>query len=287
MLSPSQPPLLRDLWSPLCPSGFLGFNERIFVVLMAYIDESYTGKAEPITFGLNCVYSSGADWFWITNEWQKVIQRKNGELLSAGRKIITRVRAADLNNYQGDFEEWCGDERTEFIQNLIHKALNGNFLSSVGFTANLQELGTIWPETKYEGVITHSYDMMLQLIMKRLAEYIPEQFGAGESVSLIHDRCPYDGVLLATFNKVLHSKPEWKSLFTTIAPKGWEHCVALQPADFIAYEAMKETNRLRPSEKQRDRRQSLSAILGLPHVMAICEEILPEQFREWRDAAQV
>ncbi len=45
-------------------------------MLTGYIDESYTGENAPVTFGLTCVYSTWENWFWIANEWKKVIDAK-------------------------------------------------------------------------------------------------------------------------------------------------------------------------------------------------------------------
>ena len=34
-----------------------------------------------------------------------------------------------------------------------------------------------------------------------------------------------------------------KSMFTTLAPMGWEDCIPLQPADLVAYEAFRDMKR--------------------------------------------
>jgi hypothetical protein len=80
-------------------------------------------------------------------------------------------------------------------------------------------------------------------------------------------------VLLAGFKNYLEKRPESKSIFASIAPMGWEDCIPLQPADFVAYEAMKETHRHRPGQKARERRKSLTAFLDLPDSGASCDEI--------------
>jgi hypothetical protein len=42
-----------------------------------------------------------------------------------------------------------------------------------------------------------------------------------------------------------------RNRFTTIAPKGWEDCVLLQPADLIAYENFKIIERNHASQQRR------------------------------------
>jgi hypothetical protein len=251
-------------------------------MLTGYIDESYTGENEPVTFGLNCVYSTYHAWFWMEVGWNKVIAAKNKQLIAAGRKPIHRYHSKEISNFENDFEGWDGDERTEFTQYLLSHGINGNFIQSYGLTANLKEVADDWPRVKFEGVKRFGYHAMLRLIMLRLETMIPEQFGPGAHIMLIHERCSFDGVLLDAFNHYLRARPHAKSLFTSITPMGWEDCVPLQTADFWAYEAMKETNRFRPGQKARKRRASLEAALALDSVGAQCEEIPRAEILKWK-----
>ena len=52
-------------------------------MLAGYIDESYTGEKEPVTFGLNCVYATYSGWFWIQTAWNKMLSNKNEEIEDA------------------------------------------------------------------------------------------------------------------------------------------------------------------------------------------------------------
>ena len=218
-------------------------------MLTGYIDESYSGGNEPETFGLNCVYADYAAWFWIETGWIKVIKAKNKQLLAAGRAPIKRYHSKEISNYENEFRDWNNDERMEFTSNLLAHGIDGNFVQSVGFTANLKEVAADWPRVKSEGVRQFGCHAMLRLIMLKLESKIPEQFGAGAHIMLIHERCgKFDSVLLDAFNHYLTARPNAQSLFTSIKPMGWEECVPLQPADFLAYEAMKETHRHRRSQ---------------------------------------
>lgn len=265
------------------PSVPRGFNRSIFVLLSGYIDESYTGEAEPVTFGLNCAVATWRDWFWIEAGWNNVIEKKNAELIASGRKPITRFHSKEISNFEGDFDAWDGNERTVFTNQLLTKGINGAHLQSVGFTANLKEVAADWPRVKFEDVRRFGYHVMLRLIMLKLEALIPEYYGVGSRIIFIHERCAYDGTFLAAFNHYVEKRPEAKALFSSIAPMGWEDCIPLQPADFLAYEAMKETHRFRPEHKKvRSRRASLTAFLELENVGAICEEIPREEILKWK-----
>jgi hypothetical protein len=277
---------VNELWNPLWPHAK---NQGVFALLTGYIDESYTGENEPVTFGLNCVYSTFYSWFWIEVGWKRVLDETNKQLIAAGRKPLRRYHSKELSNFEGDFEGWDGTERTKFTQYLLSRGINGNFIQSYGLTANLREVAQDWPRVKFEGVRRFGYHAMLRMIMLRLETLIPEQFGEGARIILIHERCEFDSVLLDAFNHYLRARPTAKSLFTSIAPMGWEDCIPLQPADFWAYEAMKETHRHRPvapGQKKRERRLSLEAALQLESVGAQSEEIPRAQILAWKQAVE-
>jgi len=256
------------------------------VLVVGYIDESYSGENPPLTFGLNCVVAAGSEWFWIESAWNRVLERKNKELEAQGRQRISRYHSTDLSNFAGDFKDWDGPERTDFTDRLLQHAIRGNWMLSVGFTANLKEIGEVWPRVMREGVMQFGYHAMLRYIMLKLVQYVPPAYGEGSEIILIHDRCAYDGILLSAFNYFLKERPDCAPLFRSIAPMGWEKCIPLQPADFVAYEVMKETHRLRPGLKYRDRRLSLKAFLDIDTVGADCMEIPTEKVLEWKEQVE-
>jgi hypothetical protein len=255
-------------------------------MLVGYIDESYSGEDEPETFGLNCVYSTYSAWFWIEAGWTKVIEAKNRQLEQEGRPTIDRYHSREISNFKNEFESWCDPERAEFTSYLLSHGIDGNFIQSVGFTANLKEIAADWPRVKFEGVRRFGYHAMLRLIMVKLEVLIPQRFGPGARIILIHERCEFDGLLLDAFDHFLRARPTANSLFKSITPMGWEGCVPLQVADFVAYEAMKETHRLRAGQKPRARRKSLSAFLEMDSVGAVCEEIPRNQILVWKERVE-
>lgn len=248
---------LRDLWKRLS----CNFERDLFVIVIGYIDESYSGEIEPLTFDLSCCFTTGSEWFWIENAWRKVLEKKNKELTAAGRTPIKRFHARDLNSFIGEFKGWDGPERTAFTEQLIAKAFSRHVMNSIGFVINLKELGNLWPSMQ-QYTKAFAYDVILRLIMSELAREVPKLWGTGTRITLIHERCAYDGILLSAFNRWLRQKPLRAGLFTSIAPMGWETCIPLQPADFVANESMKEVHRTRPGQKQRERRKSLSAFIN-------------------------
>ena len=280
----SQPNSIQQLWRPLCP---FRLDLGVFAMLTGYIDESYTGESEPVTFGLNCVYATYQSWFWIESGWNKVIEAKNKQLEKAGRKPVRRYHSKEISNFENEFKDWDDTERAEFTNSLLVHGINGNFIQSVGLIANLKEIATDWPKVKRDGVMRFGYSAMLRMIMRKIELMIPAQFGPGARIILINERCSFDGVLLKAFNHHLNERPNAAKLFASISPMGWEDCIPLQPADFLAYEAMKEAHRYRTDGTPRKRRKSLTAFLGLESVGAVCDEIPRAAILKWKEEFEV
>jgi hypothetical protein len=70
-----------------------------------------------------------------------------------------------------------------------------------------------------------------------------------------------------------------KSLFSTIAPMGWEDCVPLQPADMLAYETFRDALR---RFNNKDRRASLNYLLQSDHFGGRAKQMNSENIKEWR-----
>jgi hypothetical protein len=83
-------------------------------------------------------------------------------------------------------------------------------------------------------------------------------------ITLFHDRCDYDAVILQSFNQLVKD-PTFAhgAYFRSITPLSWEESIALQPADLVAYEVFKETEK-RLTKPERDASKALLGLLDLP-----------------------
>ena len=78
-------------------------------MLAGYIDES-VDKTKTF-FTLSCLTGDYGAWFWIEQEWLKVLNTKNVELAAQGRKTISRYHASDCASCLGEFKGWTVDEQ--------------------------------------------------------------------------------------------------------------------------------------------------------------------------------
>jgi hypothetical protein len=82
-----------------------------------------------------------------------------------------------------------------------------------------------------------------------------------EQIVLVHDRSDYDAVILEAFSQMKNDKTFMqREHFATISARGWEKCVPLQLADFLAYENFKIIER---ESVGRPLRRSMELILEL------------------------
>jgi len=109
------------------------------------MDESYDGSAVPKVFSLSCLVSHVSMWIYFEWGWLKVLEDKNRELRNKGRKELSRFHAKDINNFQGEYEDWTSDERLDFC-------------------AKLTEI------FKRNPVHIHGWDMPLQILIEEISE---------------------------------------------------------------------------------------------------------------------
>jgi hypothetical protein len=235
----------------------LGGNDgRLFGLLAGYIDESKDSSGK--LFNLTCLTGDYGAWFWIQQEWLKVIEAANARLVSQNRPTISRYHATDCSNRLGEFKGWSSQEQIDFVVPLL--AIFERYrLDVVGYTVDLNDIQEVIPEAKanpggfaYLATLWYAMDEMLARTFER---------EPNEQVHLFHERCDYDGTLLDAFNLRLKEKQGDGRLqrhFLSITSMGWEVCIPLQPADLIAYENLKESER---QSLTRSRRKSLQVIL--------------------------
>jgi hypothetical protein len=71
-------------------------------------------------------------------------------------------------------------------------------------------------------------------------------------IAFFYERNPCGGTLTSTFDSAKND-PTFaeRELFKTIEPVGWEDCIAIQPADLMAYDVMKDAKQQMAGKPQR------------------------------------
>jgi hypothetical protein len=251
---PSPSVCLADLFASLNPRG----PEGEFVLFSGHIDESYNNRV----FSLSCLVARGGEWIWITWEWEDVIEKWNRRLKGQGRQELTRYHAAHCSSLKREFKGWSIDEQKELTTDLV-RALRSHDLYTLAFAIDMEQFHKVFPKAQEEAeldVTGFIYGMMTKFLVFTLGEQICAN-NPDATITLVHDRCPYDGVIADAFRQAIEDPNfEYKEAFVTIAPMSWRNCTPLQPTDLIAYENFKEALRI---VLPRKRRHSLQLLIDL------------------------
>jgi hypothetical protein len=251
------------------------------MILRGYFDESYNDKV----FTLSCLASDPTGWAAIEHGWKLRLKAKNRELKSQGRLQISRYHAADCSSLYREFLGWSVPEQIKFAKELMATLGRGRaWVNNISYSIPLDDF---IKKFEIEGDPTPlCYEELVKFIMLEMAAQVreaKEHFGSVRPVSyvLFHERCNYDGLYLAAFNKIMDDPTfTGKEHFSTIAPLGWEHCIALQPADMIAYETFKEAER---QFTGRGRRKSLEFLMQSKKFGGRSKRMSTENLAQWRE----
>jgi hypothetical protein len=248
-------------------------------VLEGYIDES--GSAESHLFTLACTVTHGGMWWHFENHWLKVLAAKNAELRKAGRKELSRYKAADCSNRLNEFEGWTLDEQKDFLQKLLN-VFRRHSTVIFSYTIDLRHIAEEMPGTTGKEMAV-AYVLLLHNLMNQIGKRVlDDNRYRGDRISLIHDRTPkWDAVLLDAFNAMKNDPLfSFGPRYTTIAPMGWEDCIPLQPADLIAYENFKLIERTHSGNK---RRKIMELLLDLSSIGGTGIELTRDWVKEIND----
>jgi hypothetical protein len=246
------------------------------------MDESYD-KHQKL-FALSCLIASGKDWLEMERKWKLHLAAKNKQLKKEGRKLISRYHATDCSGRHNEFSGWTHDERDTFVKGLFG-IFKRTPVHAVGLEVDLDDLCEVFPEFSGDR-LKAAYRVLTKCVFQTIGEDC-HNLGGGRraEVTLFHDRTPngkYDTTILESFNRmVLDSDFPYKSYFTTITPLSWENCIALQPADLVAFEVFKAAE---CRAEARTQRKSFDALLDLEafgiHTRSISKDAMRQLRKE-------
>jgi hypothetical protein len=244
------------------PASRVAKRKGYFVLFRGYIDESY-GKNQNV-FALSCLIANESDWFKMERAWKLQLAAKNKQLKKAGRPLISRYHASDCSGRRREFKDWALRERDAFVLGLF-SIFKRTPVQVIAYTAQLDDLCVVFPEYAEDRLAT-AYTILLKFLMQTLGDEVCDMArGAPVKIYLFHDRTSgdgkYDPTLLRTFNQLMNDPDfRYKDYFTSITSVAWQDCLALQPADLVAFECFKEAEgRL----ESRNRRRSLDGLLNM------------------------
>ena len=168
------------------------------------------------------------------------------------------------------------------MRGLLGTVKRSRGMHAVAYTIELDDLCAVFPEWA-DDRLKAAYGLLPRFVMYTVGKDL-HAFGKGTpvKVTLFHDRTSgdgkYDPTILRAFNTQMNGLGfRYKDYFTTIAPLAWQDCIALQPADLVAFESFKEAEAKLEARKQRRSFQALISMnaFGI-HVKSFNKEILQD-----------
>ncbi len=256
------------------------------MLLHGYMDESY-GKDQNI-FSFSCLLARRKDWDDLERRWKRHIDAKNKQLSNEGRPVISRYHASDCSGCRGEFKGWDRDERDAFVLRLF-EAFKLFPSHTVAIEMQLNDLCEVFPEWANDR-LKAGYHVFTQFIMLQIVEDVRRNSvkNASTKVKLFHDRTggngkgngKYDPTILQAFNQLVNNQGfDGSDYFTTIAPLRWEHSIALQPADLVAFECFKMAE---AKLEVRNARKSFTALYDMETFGIHAMGFRKEHMVEWR-----
>lgn len=224
------------------------------MLFRGYIDESY-GPDQNV-FALSCLLARGSDWLDFERKWNLHLAAKNRELKKAGSPLISRYHASDCSGRRKEFEGWSRDERDAFVCGLF-QIFRQIHTFTVVYDVRIDDVCEVFPEYAKDR-LGATYFWLTTFMLIQIGKDLngTPKNGSAIRFTLFHDRTSGDGsynpTILRAFNRLKNDQTfSHREKFTTIAPLGWEDCIALQPADLVAFECYKQAEARMESRKSR------------------------------------
>ena len=221
----------------------------------AYIDESYNTK----TFCVGGLLARESVSDQISSLWAERIAYESRMSVKRGFARISRYHATDCANLKKEFSEkngWNKDRQIKLTKRLC-EILGTDLIIGVvvgGVVADVQRYLSPGGNAPAEFLYSTCFKMCLLQIAGWMYHYVVDA-----RVKVFYERSDFNHLAAEAFDMLKKDpNPVYRSIVSA-EPKGWDECVTLQAADFIAYEGFR---RLDSSLKGKDQiRKSLQTLI--------------------------
>ncbi|MGO9229117.1 MAG: hypothetical protein ACLQKA_07895 [Bryobacteraceae bacterium] len=238
----------------------------------AYLDESYNSK----TFCVGCFLARAADCDDIARSWSERLAYESRISANRGCSAISRYHASDCASLKREFSEKNGWSIARQIRltKRLSDILGGNRTTGIvvgGSIEDVQKHCGPGSDPPKELLYSLCFRMCLLGIVSLMRLRVVDA-----RVRVFYERGEFAGVAKESFDLTKDDqRPEYKCLCSADAA-GWEECVPLQAADFLAYEGFR---RIDGSLKGKNLvRKSLQALIRNANI--IVEHFQQENFAD-------
>lgn len=231
-------------------------------MLTAYFDESYDGR----TMCIGGWIARDEVWTRIDAKWKQRIDYENRISARKGTGSLSRYHASDCASMCKEFEGWDEPRQISLTKRLIAVIGEGNRKRigsqpiGVACGLSLLELHNVFPLIERTALKWQAYRVCMVKALLLTGQVMRRNF-TNERVTVIYDRTKeFNSAAQMAYADALPEDNPMAKYFVSIAPGGWEDFVALQSADFLAFEGFKLTGSCKRGKEHF--RLSLQGIVG-------------------------
>jgi hypothetical protein len=201
----------------------------------AYIDESYDSK----TFCVGGFLARAKEWEKIERAWRKIIIGERIRSEKKGFPPISSYHATDCANLQKEFSAANGWDINRQIR--LTKRLCGVIGSHTmagfvigGSVADVQKHLSPGSDIPKDFL----YSICFKTCLIQITGWL-HAIAVEPQVSVFYERSDFDKLAREAFEMMANDKNRVYHSIVSAEPKGWEDCIPLQAADFMAYEGFR------------------------------------------------
>jgi hypothetical protein len=222
----------------------------------AYIDESYNTK----TFCVGGFLAPEDIWNGITHDWSERIECERRRSIKKGLQPISRYHATDCAGLKKEFDKKHGWDITRQINltKRLCEILGKHLPTGLVVGGGLDDVQLYLPPDPAQAKIL-LYSMCFKTCLMHIAALMYDAVYEPK-VKIFYERGEYDYLAEEAFEMLRQDNRSFFECLVSIEAKGWEDCVPLQCADFMAYQGFQ---RVGGSLKGDDAiRKSLQALIS-------------------------
>ena len=261
------------------------------VVIKAFFDESWNPN-RPRLFAVAGILVPADEWDQIETGWKAVLVEKNAELMSQGRKQLSRYHASEMNAKAHEFAGWSGpgnpQESLQFTEKLL-SVIRGRKMFVVSSAIVLEDMVKVFPEWA-EDPKGYAYGYAFLECLRVCGRIAADSafFEPGQQIKAWHDQCAWNHFALDAFERIQKDgnySENWR--FDELLYASALSNVCLQPADMMAYECWRESERfVYDGDKRPDMRPFFSRLVGIEEHRVYATYADERFFREHRETLE-
>jgi hypothetical protein len=202
-------------------------------------------------------------WSAITTAWAQRIDHENRISTKKGFPPISRYHATDCANLKKEFSEKNGWDipRQIRLTKRLCEILGQHSPCGIVIGGGIDNIQRYLAPGNGDQAKAFLYTASFKMFLLEVAGIMVQRFPRGR-VKFFYERGEFEPIAKSAFDDFMKeaSVAHLAEFFVGAEPKGWEDCIALQAADFMAYQGMQRVNG--SLRGKNEIKKSLNALIG-------------------------